>query len=297
MINPQTQLIACILLAAVPVAVWGYIFYQKRPEDRYLTAITFLTGGLAVFPILLYKYSWRFFPWMNAFAYTEKFDKFEISLGALATVPLSVVMTFMIVGVIEEWMKHIVVRFTDDDRLCSIDDAISFSIIAALGFSFVENILYFYDIWLHQGMNNLVLPFVFRSLFSTFAHVMFSGIFGYFYGVARFASPILKEMQQSKRSSVVKMFHRMFKFKTAAMFHREKILEGLVVATVLHAIFNIALELNLAFVIVPFLSGGYFILDWLLKQKENHKVYNVVSERPRKTPLQRLPEIVNDIRA
>jgi len=99
----------------------------------------------------------------------------------------------MIVGVIEEYMKHLSVRATDDDKFMNIDDAIEYSIIAALGFAFIENIMYFYFIWIHQGVDALFISFIFRSIFSTFAHILFSGIYGYFYGIAHFAKPILEE--------------------------------------------------------------------------------------------------------
>lgn len=269
-----TQLGICILLAGLPVGVWGYIFYKKSPFSKYLTAITFLTGGLSVFPILLYKYSWNYFPWMNAFRYAERLSGYHIAISDVLIVPLSVLATFMIVGVIEEWMKHYTVRVVDDKCLRSIDDAIVLSIIAALGFAFVENILYFFDIWLTHGAGDLVLPFIFRSLFSTFAHVMFSGIFGYFYGVGHFASERLQTEIRVSRRTHVRFFHRIFGFFTSDLFYKEKILEGLILASVLHAVFNVALELNLAYVLVPFLSVGYLILDYLLKQKQNHEVHH-----------------------
>jgi RsiW-degrading membrane proteinase PrsW (M82 family) len=268
----------CVLLGALPAISWAYLFYRKKAGDTYLMAITFLTGGLAVFPILAYKYSWQFFPWMNAFRYAERLSNFHISLGDLAIIPMSVLATFMLVGVIEEWMKHLTVRITDDSRLKSIDDAILYSIVAALGFAFVENILYFYDIWLVHGGENLLLPFIFRSIFSSFAHVMFSGIFGYFYGVAKFTAPKTQEVIKTNRHPVLKFMHQVFRFRTAKVFFNEKILEGLIVSSVLHAVFNVALEMNMAFLILPFLTSGYLLLDFLMKRKENLKVYNLVAE-------------------
>lgn len=278
MANPSFQLAMSAILAMIPVIGWGYIFFKKNPEDRYISTVLFLAGGLSVFPILLYKYSWQFFPWMNAFNYADKFADVNLSLGALLVVPMSVIVTFMIVGIIEEWVKHITVRISADKYIGSIDDAIMFSIIAALGFAFTENILYFYDIWLTHGAQNLILPFIFRSLFSTFAHVMFSGIFGYFYGIAHFADPILQAEMKTKRKTATKLMHKILRFRKDHSFHHEKILEGLLISAVLHAIFNIALEMNMPAVIVPFLGMGYFALDFLIKQKENHKKYNRLVE-------------------
>ena len=169
---------ACATLAAIPAATWGYIFYRKQSEDRKHYMLTFLVGAFAVFPILFYKFLWKFFPWMNIFDATKKYSEVTIGWEAFALIPLSVILTFMFVGVIEEVMKQSSVHAVDDHKIRNIDDAIAFSIIAALGFSFTENILYFYNIWVGKGPEHILVPFVFRSLFSTFAHILFSGIFG-----------------------------------------------------------------------------------------------------------------------
>ena len=57
------------------------------------------------------------------------------------------------------------------------------------------------------------------------------------------------------------------------MFYEEKLLEGLLLAIGLHALFNIFLEMNMTFMIVPFLIGGYLTLNYLFAKKENHKAY------------------------
>lgn len=264
---------ACALLAAIPAGVWGYIFFRKKPEDRFHARLTFIVGALAVFPILLYKVSWEYFPWLNILAYTKRFDNDFIGLQNFVLIPVSVILTFMIVGVIEEVMKQSVVHAVDDHRINQIDDAIEFSIMAALGFSFTENILYFYTIWVDKGPDALFIPFIFRSLFSTFAHVLFSGIFGYFYGIAHFAKPILQKELQENRSTLLKWFHKIFRSKTDELFHEQKMLEGLVLAIILHAIYNVFLEMNWTFIMVPYLFLGYLILSHLLEKKENHKVY------------------------
>ena len=193
------HIIGSTVLACVHALVWGYVFYMKKPEKRQAIFITFLAGSTAVFPILLYKYLWNFFPWINVFKFADNYQDNYIGFSKLAILPLSIIFTFILVGIIEEFMKNFAVRLTDDEFIKNIDDAIVLSIIAALGFSFTENIMYFYNIWSHQGTTNLIAPFIFRSVFSTFAHVMFSGIFGYFYGLARFANPILHEQLKTKK--------------------------------------------------------------------------------------------------
>ncbi len=282
--NNGIQIIVSILLACVPALIWGYIYYKKHPERRSTVILTFAVGALAVFPILFYKFLWQFFPWINAFKLADYYQHDLIGFSNFMIVPLSVIITFMFVGIIEEVMKMLSVKVADDDEIRSVDDAIEFFIIAALGFSFTENILYFYNIWISQGASNLLLPFLFRSTFSTFAHLMFSGILGYYYGMAHFAKPILQEELKAKRKQWVQKLHNIFHFKKEGIFYKEIILEGLLISIGLHAIFNIILEMNLNFLIVPFLVGGYRTLNYLFAKKENHKEYGKVLAYVRNHP-------------
>lgn len=266
-------LIGSILLACMPAFLWGYIFFIKKPEDKKLTILTFLTGSLAVFPILFYKHLWEYFPWINAFNLADLFKEDRIGITMLINIPLSVIITFMIVGLIEETAKMIAVKIVDDGKFRSIDDAIEFFIIGALGFSFVENILYFYNIWSNYGTYEIFLPFLFRSSFSTFAHLVFSGILGYYYGIAYFSTPVYQEEVRQNRHPILKTLHKYTRIKGESLFHREKLLEGMLIAIGLHAIFNIFLEINLTILIAPFLIGGYITLNYLFAKKENHKKY------------------------
>ena len=279
------QITGSIFLALIPAMIWGILFYLKRPENRSLSTWTFLAGAIAVFPILLYKLSWQYFPWINAFKLADNYRYDFIGFSNFIVLPLSVIITFMIVGVIEELMKFSAVKVGCKDNILTIDDGIMFFIIAALGFSFTENILYFYNIWVIEGAGHLFIPFLFRSLFSTFAHIMFSGILGYYYGVGHFAKPILQEEIRKNRRHWTILWHKMLSIRKDRLFHEEKISEGLLIAVGLHAIFNIFLEMNLTFLTVPFLIGGFITLTYLLAKKENHKKYKLLLEGKHNHPI------------
>lgn len=264
-------LIVCATLAAIPAVVWAWVFYSKDPVYRPKALITFAFGVASVLPILTYKWSWNHLPQINIFNYTSNFSADLFSFTPLIYLPLGSVFAFMFVGVIEEYVKHLVVRKVDEGFFKSIDDAIEFSILAALGFAFMENILYFYNVFHSHGEQVLLMTFVFRSLFSTFAHILFSGIFGYFYGMAYFAEPIWSEKQRESRGKILNFLHRSLHFKRDRIYAVEKTSEGLVLAASLHAMFNLILETNLTFLMVPFLVLGYAYLDELFKRKENLK--------------------------
>lgn len=274
------KLILAGVLAVVPAMIWGYVFYKKQVGKKRMLFETFAVGALFVTPLLLYKYLWQYFPWLDAFQYTQKFQDDLVGFSTFGFIPLSVIFTFMIVGIIEELTKLWAVKMTDKKRICSIDDAIEMSVMAALGFSFAENLLYFYNIISSRGIDEIFYPFIFRSVFSTFAHIMFSGIFGYYFGLALFSTNVLQEDNKKKKWKFVRIFAKVLHLKRDVLFHEEKIAQGAFVAISLHAIFNIFLEMNWTFLVVPFLTGGYVYLSYLMEKKENHKEYcRVNSER------------------
>lgn len=231
---------------------------------------------MAVAPLLLYKYLWQFFPWINAFVYTNAFQSDVLGFANIAIIPLDVLFTFMIVGVIEELAKFSAVKMVDNKRVCSITDYIEYFIIVGLGFAFAENIIYFYNIMHVKGVDSVFLPFLFRSLFSTFAHVMFSGILGYYYGLAKFADPVLKEKYNKEKWVLIRNIIAKLKLNRIQTFHDEKIIQGVLIAVALHAFFNIFLEMNWTFFIVPFLTIGFITLSYMFDNRRVDKDYCLV---------------------
>ena len=129
-----------------------------------------------------------------------------------------------------------------------------------------------------RGPENILYPFVFRSLFSSFAHIMFSGILGYYYGVAEFAGPNLKDENLKSSWPIFRKIAKILPFKDEIEFREEKIVQGLFIAVTLHALFNIFLEMGWTFLLVPYLTGGYIWLNHLLEKKEAHKLYGHLTE-------------------
>ncbi len=270
------KLAFALLLAIVPAAIWGWFFYHKQKGKKSMILKTFMFGSFFVLPLLGYKYLWQYFPWINAFQYTHPFRDDIIGFANISIIPLDVLLTFMLVGVIEEITKLWAVKCTNRKIICSVDDAIEMCIMAALGFSFAENIVYFYNILATRGVENIIYPFIFRSLFSTFAHIMFSGILGYYYGLSLFANDLMKEQHSQKRWKGIKYFAQLFNLKKEVVFHDEKLTQGLLIAIILHALFNIFLEMNWTFLLIPFLTGGFIYLNYLFEQKELQKDYCVI---------------------
>ncbi len=174
----------------------------------------------------------------------------------------------MFLAIIEEYVKHLTVRFIDDKKIKDIDDAITLSIIVGIAFSFIENIIYAISI----GDMSIILA---RALLSMPIHIICSGIFGYYYGLSHFAKPILKSEHKEKRYQIkFKYLHTVLRMKKSDVFEEEKIAQGLIIATLFHTFANILFELNYAFVAVPLIVIGMTVLSYFYK--ESHFLYRLL---------------------
>jgi len=185
---------------------------------------------------------------------------------------------FIVVGMLEEYVKHLVLRFSDDEKINSVDDAISFAIIVALGFAFVENVLYFQKFWATGGgFQQFVLFLGLRSTISVIAHASFSGIFGYFYGIARFSTEIFKIESKATQHPIINFCHRVLHLKKETFFHEEKMMEGMLAAMIIHGIFNSMLEFGQISLLVPALGILFFIVLNLFHRVKIHRQTGAVS--------------------
>ncbi|MCK5460824.1 PrsW family intramembrane metalloprotease [Candidatus Gracilibacteria bacterium] len=177
---------------------------------------------------------------------------------------------FVVVGMLEEFIKHLVLRFSDEEKIRSVKDALEFSIIVALGFAFVENILYFGKNFaeISRSIQTFSILILLRSTISVAAHICFSAIFGYFYGVAKFSSRIYQQEQKERQHPIINRLHQVLHLKGATLFHEEQMMLGMLIAMGLHAIFNIFLEFGQIGFAFTFILGLFFVVLHLFHIKE-----------------------------
>src|SRR3989338_1294295 len=169
---------ASTILAVIPVIIWLRII-QKQGSEKGPYIKTFLLGTLAVVPPFILIFVFDRFPQLNIYSLINR---------TVAQVALAALMTNVVVAVIEELGKNLIVRVIDrrhPEYIQTLSSALALSLCAGLGFSFAENIFYFYNIWLNPSFNvaDLFSTFIFRSLFTMCGHMIFSGIFGYYFGI------------------------------------------------------------------------------------------------------------------
>ena len=280
--NYPEKFIVCVILAFVPTLAWLIIFEKHNPRKTPRILITFIVGMFSAVILLFYRHLWG--DNVDLVFFSFKAQNFEENINGIFTNQIvSAFFVFMSVGFLEEFLKHWVVKKTDHKIFESIDDVIELSIFAALGFAFLENVRYFFDAAQNFGGQKLMSIFLVRSVFVTFIHILCSGIYGYFYGLAYFADPLLHRDHHKKwRDKIPDFFHKFFHFKTETVFKDEMITLGLLIAVFLHGIFDFLMhidfslgnflgrEIRLFFVILPvFLVFGFAFLSHLLTKKED----------------------------
>lgn len=254
------------LLAIIPVAIWLYILFKDTKHAKGILALMFSGGILAVLIVFGLQFFWEYFPELDPFLWLE--------LNITDTTYYYVTL-FVLVGIIEEIFKQIMVRFIDTRTILvqTINDSIRFSLAAALGFAFAENIVYFYSVITEAAVQDIVVTFLFRSIFTACAHMIFSGIFGYFFGIAKFTIDITRHRHWEGKIYIgVHILSRIFRTPYAQAFKEYKILQGLLTAILLHAVFNYLLQMNYILPVILLVVTGYLYLRYLLHRKAGNLI-------------------------
>ena len=255
------------ILALIPALIW-LSFLITRRKNRKLQLLIFLCGAFSVAPIFFIQYLFEQFP---------NFDFISVADKQITNPYLHFLLIYSWVGISEEIIKQWILRFLDTKFLLveTINDSIKLSLIAALGFSFAENIFYFHNIGTHDGLSALFVGFMFRSLFTTCGHLVFSGFFGYFYGIAKFSISIVgQSIEQGKKLYFSKFIARVFNISKIQSYQETTILKGLFIAILMHAFFDYILQMNemtsnRIYIIIPsiFIIISYVMLQYLLKNR------------------------------
>ncbi len=264
--NPLVLITISTISAAIPVAVWLSIFVFKSNTSRKAVFIVFCLGCLTAPAMLGIQHLWDKYPQFNLAEFIE---------GTFSEQHTMFIFTFILFGAMEEILKLYVVRAVDvhTTHIKKINDAIKFSIVSALGFSFTENIYYLYHWWPSLQAGELAGMYIFRSMFTTCAHLIFSGVFGYYYGVGKFSMVMTehKKLTQGHHLST-KVISKIFRLPLSESFRQRMVVKGLFIAIVMHAIFNYLLQFNIIYPVIIFVVCGYMFTQYLLRRKAGHLI-------------------------
>jgi len=253
-------------IAALPVVVWVILFFKASKQSKKILGLVFFLGILAAPAMLGIQYLWDLDPQFNLELLIQ---------NSISDIRVQSMMIFILFGMMEEVLKHFAVRSIDKHTVAvkTVNNAIRLSILSALGFAFAENIFYMYMLWPSLTVGGLVGLFVARSGITMLGHMIFSGIFGYYFGVSKFAIDITKQKEMVNENSwTTKVLAKVFNKPMPEAFREKTILKGLLLAMGFHAVFNFLLEIQMVIPVVIFVALGFFFLKHLLKRKVGHLV-------------------------
>ncbi|MBN1494794.1 PrsW family intramembrane metalloprotease [Candidatus Peregrinibacteria bacterium] len=265
------QIILVVLLAFLPVVLWFFIWRRSilAGKTKKYVFLVFVLGALSVFPVFLVDYLWTVFPQTDL-----------LTIIGRADIPKEqrIIILFVIVAVLEEIAKLLVVLFVDKTKnlVHSIHEAIKFSIVAALGFAFAENIHYFYNVGLKMELYQFIALFSFRSVITVCGHLVFSGIFGNYYGISKFSKSFSMQEYWGKTKKFDKRtLSDEDLLKRAVPFRIFTIAKGLFFAVLLHASFNYFLEMQMIENVLWLIFAGFLWLLYLFRRSSGylHLVY------------------------
>ncbi len=249
-----------VVLALIPALIWLVVLLRDS-KHRGLQLLIFFMSIFSVVPVFLLQYFLNLFP---------QFDIVQFLQAHIHDQNLNYIILFISVGVVEEIVKQSIVRIVDKKYLLiqTINDSIKYSLVAALAFSFAENIFYIYAIYSQLGIEQLIIAYLFRSMFTTPAHLIFSGFFGYYYGIAKFSMNIIEEQKlEGKKHLFQRFIARVMDMSRVQAFKEVMILKGLFVAIFMHATFNFLLQLNIVVPVTIYVMLGFLYLKFLLKRR------------------------------
>ena len=254
--------ILAVLVALIPAVIWCLLFLQYHRERLSVVVLMFFSGMLATAPILLYDKVLRSGLEMQFFLFRIVPESFTQSSNTFVTgrfesgyqsAIMATLISFLLVGFIEEMSKFWVLSKSGKPVFSSIDDVIQLGIFVAIGFAFAENVLNpnyflafvsFHLVQLQPDWSGFFGNFFGRAVLTNMVHIVSTGVLGYYYGLALFADSYLRDEAKAGRSMLVPQFlHRILRLPEEDTFRRTMLCMGIVFAIVLHGLFNFLVTL------------------------------------------------------
>jgi RsiW-degrading membrane proteinase PrsW (M82 family) len=269
-------IVVALGFALIPSLFWGVFYWGKSEVPLKNALISLVAGMFSVLPVLLLDH---FFEIHGAIR--------SLTIGATLTATA----TALWVGLTEEVSKSISARIGngESEAFNQVIDGMTYCVYAALGFALIENIKFFIIGFDRYGFISMpfAILFIFRLLGSTLAHTLFTGIYGYYFGKARFCRFNKKHANYTKRHS---FFKGGLKLRWARLKHMlgiekfshdfrlhvrqdEILAEGLIIAVIIHALFDFALTMHHTVFVVPMLFIEYTVIAHEFSRRQNREVY------------------------
>ncbi|MEA3304910.1 MAG: PrsW family glutamic-type intramembrane protease [Patescibacteria group bacterium] len=299
---PLSFMVFIVVLSVLPAIIWFLVIHKLRNISINKALLTFGGGMLAILPILLMKYLFNpqpDFDFMLVKGNIQIFDFFKAVEASFENATMALFAGFVLVGIIEEYLKHYVVKKIDskDKSFATIADAIGFAAFAALGFAFLENIFYamtaaqefgvlrhweqlsFFHFLMQPEALTLILIIFLRSVLSTCAHILFASIYGYYYGLHKFAKEeMIEKIGQGHQFRITHWISKVTRIPLVKIFSGEMLMEGLFLAMLVHAAYNFFMASGFAILAVVLVIIGFIGVMYELQTRANLMNLRIIDE-------------------
>lgn len=175
--------IVAFLLSLLPAGFFLWVWYLRN-RDRTLSAptiaIAFVIGMILVGPAYVLEQQAHSL-WAIMSPGTEHYyGGSALPIISVADLVFPALGTFLIIATVEEGLRYVVMRIwiARSRAVDQVFDGLLIGVAVGLGFSTLENALYFNELLGSQQFDTLVFVFFLRFIVSTLAHISFAGIMG-----------------------------------------------------------------------------------------------------------------------
>ena len=234
-----------ILLSFIPSLFWLFFYFFYSPQfttSRGILAAVFFGGIVAALAAaFIERWGVGLLPGhtlsvLNQYFFLEP-PQDPVKLGILA------LFTFLFIAPVEEFLKFSLLFFfikRFPKHLNQIIDGIKFGIVVGLGFAVLENGVYFYPHLISGETATLLKIFFLRFFVATLGHSLYTGVLGYYVGLGH--------------------FYRLYRGKF--------IRNGLILAILIHGLFNFFLFVNIGFYsVILVIVSLLFMVKWYRDRK------------------------------
>ena len=221
------------ILAWVAFIAISWTDRSKKTLRIYLKNILIFSWIISVLTVFILLF-WITGVWAQSIQNGNHF--WEI---AFDTVKL-VIFYYILIAFIEEASKHFNFLQSSILHIKNIQQWVLYAIFVALGFAFIENILYFHTLYSTWGLTmELSSIYFYRSIFSVMLHILCSSIVWYSFSKA----------------------HLQYTAKRLNFAYIRTLSLWLFIAVFLHLLFDLSLTFGLTFMIIVYFIGWYLYVS------------------------------------
>lgn len=245
--NISSIIIALVILLLV-VAVFSYLMLGVLFFEKILYATKTYAKNILILSLFIVVFI-AFRSFTGSIGWFDHAIKNGVNFGnyAFATIQW-IILYYSIVGLLEESSKHYSFLWSSLVDVDTIKKGALLSTFIALGFGFIENILYLANILSNKGIgSDLITTWLFRSLFSVFVHI--------------FCGMIV----------AVAFSWSYLRLNDRIISYIRKFFIGFLLSIVIHAIYDVTLTLGFTVVIFVYFVVGYMYCTRVFHQEEKYR--------------------------